>query len=576
MDELVELLYLYIEKSNFGINQESINFSSNYKVEFNKKKESKLTIVKKENIYPFFEKNVTNINLVVGKNGVGKSSIMKLISFDSDNRREFLKGTSYFILYKIKENLFFIEGTNALLKQILGERIGSNKINCYFEFIDNRPQEVKMANSKEIFLESSYQATIPNLEWVESPSIKKVNKYYPIDKELYPTVDFLDLLEFISQSTINKVENVEITFKHKKSYSNNTLILFSLYELTVNDLDLINKENSNSNLSFETLFSNEVNNTLRNIYREKYDSREGMYNQTYQNKVYGKKNLKSKDPFILSFLEKEVINMLRNLKIDGFNKVLNVFNKIIKIRNNNVLLNEKNNINEKNSFLLSVIYDLDNSYIKSRKFEEIKKIIFFLENDLELMNVLSNNILVFKLQEISGFNQCKEIITKYHMYFDPKIRQLSDGQLVYFNTYSKIYHKLISEEKRYPLLLLLDEPDMNLHPEWSRNFINELVELINNDNIIRKVQVIISTHSPFMVTDLPSDKVYRITEKGNISNVELSFAANIHDLLLDSFFLDSSIGEFAKIKLKETQKSDVISKIDDPFLKILFEDGKLI
>lgn len=574
MDELAELLYLYVEKSNFGINQESINFSSNYKVEFNKKNDSKLIIKKKENVYPFFEKNVTNINLIVGKNGVGKSSIMKLISFDSDNRREFLKGTSYFTLYRIEENLFFIEGTNALLKQILGEKIGSNKTNSYFEFIGNKPKEKKVDNKKS-FIESSYQATIPNLEWVESASIKKVNKSYPIDKELYPTVDFLDLLEFIGHSTINKVENVEITFRHKKSYSNNTLILFSLYELTEDDLDLINKENSSSNLRFETLFSTEVNNSLRNIYLKKYDSREKVYSQTYQNKIYGKKSLKSKEPFILSFLEKEIITILRNLKIDNFNKVINIFNKIIKIRNNNILENERSNINSKISFILSAIYELENGYIRLQKSEEINSFIKFLDNNLEVTNILSNNTLVFKLQE-NGFNQCKEMITNYNAYFNPKIRQLSDGQLVYFNTFSKIYHKLISEEKSYPLLLLLDEPDMNLHPEWSRIFINELVELINANNISRRVQVIISTHSPFMVSDLPSDRVYRITEEGNISNVERSFAANIHDLLIDSFFLEYSIGEYAKLKLKDTQKTDIISKIDDPFLKRLFEDGKLI
>lgn len=54
-------------------------------------------------------------------------------------------------------------------------------------------------------------------------------------------------------------------------------------------------------------------------------------------------------------------------------------------------------------------------------------------------------------------------------------------------------------------IILLDEPDKGLHPEMSRRFISWLVKVFNNEKGIGcKYQFIISTHSPFMISDIPS------------------------------------------------------------------------
>ena len=55
-----------------------------------------------------------------------------------------------------------------------------------------------------------------------------------------------------------------------------------------------------------------------------------------------------------------------------------------------------------------------------------------------------------------------------------------------------------------------------------------------------------------------------------IKRVEKTFAANIIDILSDTFFLDYSIGEFARKKILKRDKEDY-QYIDDPVLKTLIE-----
>ncbi len=74
------------------------------------------------------------------------------------------------------------------------------------------------------------------------------------------------------------------------------------------------------------------------------------------------------------------------------------------------------------------------------------------------------------------------------------------------------------------------------------------------------IQFIISTHSPFMLSDIPQKNIIFLDkdEQGNCKVVDglkdkkQTFGANIHTLLSDSFFMeDGLMGEFAKGKIDE-------------------------
>lgn len=113
-----------------------------------------------------------------------------------------------------------------------------------------------------------------------------------------------------------------------------------------------------------------------------------------------------------------------------------------------------------------------------------------------------------------------------------------------------------SEARQPNMILLLDEPENYMHPEMCRTFIHNMNELLHQRNPQSELQVILSTHSPFMLSDVLSNQIIKMDydEMGLcvISNAEKpSFAANIHSIMADSFFLKYTIGEQARLFLSE-------------------------
>ncbi len=118
----------------------------------------------------------------------------------------------------------------------------------------------------------------------------------------------------------------------------------------------------------------------------------------------------------------------------------------------------------------------------------------------------------------------------------------------------------IKESKNKDILIVLDEPDLTLHPDWQKKYINEMVKLLSNFPE-KKFHLIITSHSPFLLSDIPkanviflekdekTGKCVNATEKMKDFN---TFGANIHTLLSHGFFMkDGLMGEFAKNKISK-------------------------
>lgn len=107
------------------------------------------------------------------------------------------------------------------------------------------------------------------------------------------------------------------------------------------------------------------------------------------------------------------------------------------------------------------------------------------------------------------------------------------------------------------LIVLMDEPETYLHPEYCREFIYRTVKVLERRNPGLQLQLIVSTHSPFMLSDTISSQVTRIDydEDGECVVYETSkkpfFAANLFSIMADGFFLDYTIGEYARRYLGE-------------------------
>ena len=113
------------------------------------------------------------------------------------------------------------------------------------------------------------------------------------------------------------------------------------------------------------------------------------------------------------------------------------------------------------------------------------------------------------------------------------------------------------------ILLIMDEADLTFHPEWQRRLIHILTAFIPPiypPDCVKDLQMILTTHSPLLLGDIPRENIHFLCRKenadlGQVQTESETFGQNIHTILKDSFFLDhGSVGQFAANKIDELAK----------------------
>ena len=148
-----------------------------------------------------------------------------------------------------------------------------------------------------------------------------------------------------------------------------------------------------------------------------------------------------------------------------------------------------------------------------------------------------------------------------------RMADLSSGELQMLNSISTYLYHLRNLNYRVSteglieysyVNLILEEVELYFHPEYQRQYIYEMLKQIAQVNLenIKAINIILVTHSPFVLTDIPKNNVLFL-KKGRPVRVmqEDTFGANIHSLLQNGFFLEGApMGEFAKEKINRMFK----------------------
>lgn len=282
-----------------------------------------------------------------------------------------------------------------------------------------------------------------------------------------------------------------------------------------------------------------------------------------------------KKVFMLRFFEK-VINNMQLVEYNNVPNMINDLQEIIKNCNEDIynLLNHYDEIKCKTIELKDAlmkgryenVIDIDKCY---KDFvDQLEKVLNMIDknnfrnsftcwingSDIIGKKDFADNI--EKLLKLADSEDvCKEFVPRN---IDISIENLSDGIKYLLSLYSAIHkcfkHNEINKYKT--IVLILDEPDVHMHPEWSRKLINSILKFLKQEFPCNKFQIIFSTHSPFILSDIIKEDViyFHKNNEGQsiVKNCNLNtFGANIHTLLKDSFFMDSTIGEFAKIQINE-------------------------
>lgn len=137
-----------------------------------------------------------------------------------------------------------------------------------------------------------------------------------------------------------------------------------------------------------------------------------------------------------------------------------------------------------------------------------------------------------------------------------------EKQMMYMISYV-IYHlnniqSVDSDKYRIPyhyVNLVFDEAELYYHPEYQRRFVAMLLESLNAAGIdrrkIRSVNILIATHSPFILSDVLTENTLYLSEGNPVKVDKQTFGANYYDMLRSSFFFTNSpIGDVAAKAMK--------------------------
>lgn len=142
---------------------------------------------------------------------------------------------------------------------------------------------------------------------------------------------------------------------------------------------------------------------------------------------------------------------------------------------------------------------------------------------------------------------------------------LSSGEQELLNLLSRLYYGITVMPQKFGnkescRLLLLDEAEIGFHPDWQRRYVKILTEFMQYMKVKAGVdfQIVITSHSPIILSDIPVSCVNFLRKRGNttlVSDEKQTFGENIFNLYRRAFFMeDGLIGEFAQQKIRQWAK----------------------
>ncbi|WP_323592048.1 AAA family ATPase [Aliarcobacter butzleri] len=213
-------------------------------------------------------------------------------------------------------------------------------------------------------------------------------------------------------------------------------------------------------------------------------------------------------------------------------------------------------------FNISEFENIYEDLTKTYNTKDIKKLDKLIKNNEFLSYLKEEHVLIYDFFDSST-----------NVYFE----NLSDGEKRFLGFFTHLRNK-IKHETNNNNFILLDEPEIYLHPNWQKKFIKNLIDFFKINYPNKILYIFITSHSPFLLSDLPKENIIFLDkfdeketklkypklkinglENGNCINVsehiELkTFGANIHTLLSNGFFMNNGLmGEFAKNKIRTIQ-----------------------
>jgi predicted ATPase len=564
----VKLLYIHIEENYKHIKAGGYYFDREFIVkEFIPRGNKKIELETNKSYHHPFNDNLNNISCIVGKNGIGKTTFFELIiapllwKLDGSD----LVGQIHLLFFDEESNDFLIQTyyNNSTNWQIF---LDDESINIYKNIYNQDDKNILIDKNEYAYSVLPYQLNII------FHSLSPFDRIYDLLKTQLSSASngqkthYHKRLKYIG---IKQIEKDETNYEYMTLINLLSVLLDEKSKIMFNNLGYeygdinINIENEKHYLDIQIP-------DFRELKKEYSSFLESLFTEELYLELEAKLSFELKAEKIDDVFFKELI--LKNIKLSPKNFIF--------------LLHE---VIEKEKILtgglpVSIIDSIYN-FIKSIESpEEVKKLVlprtyYFLKdifinkellqnindlnNDTYLIKILKsgefleilrliklltrNKFIKFEMNLIKNGKKCnylrlssgEKTLLSYFANILGRIRELDDIQAE-DDTYNNVKNKTY--------LILIDEVELHLHPEWQRNFIKQLNDFFTYEDDTKKFQFVIATHSPFVVSDIYDENIIYLG-RDNINSK--TFGGNIFDIFKDDFYVSNTIGAFSEEIIKE-------------------------
>lgn len=531
----MELVYFWIEK--FGDkNNQDINFNQNYTFKVEKQDEKYfLKMEENNNKIPdnYFGEKISNISCIIGNNGSGKTSLIKEILRSKDYQYSLKMSTAKYISV-------FKENNKLKIKSNLGkERINIIFFNVSYEYDKSKCNESNIKNN--IIIDSIRD------DYIGIKYIYFTNDFKPMNESFIANVYDISLKNrltsiSLSNEKLNTVTGLDfIATLYNENMEDIAIFIIEHGDNFIEKIPYCDLKNKLLKIKDEGIIIYE---TGKQFHKDKIDD-------TYE-KIYNKINIKNSNFKNRSFIEKFILNAWIEIsnsifyRINEKESLEKYINYLIQRKDESLekwfekqldnLIKSGELLSFTNSSKIKLLYNLIKDKCINKNtleipYKENKRLI----EDIKELNKLIN-LLNFRFND--GFSSAEYIlIYLLKEFFDLRSNIDLNGSVE-------------------GVVFFLEELESFLHPEWQRRLIELLKIIAENCPWLgdRKIQFILSSHTPFLVGDLPAGNVKRIEEFEIKDLTENPFGDNLLNIFKSQFNLESLFGEFTREKIKKYAK----------------------
>ena len=505
----MKLIALVIKQYDELFKHQIFNFSDEYKVDFNFETNELKIDKNPDSIENFYGESIYNISPIVGINGTGKTTILNLIGTYSPKNYKSGPDNQYFFLFEIGKQedkvRFKVSSNNlsvATLQECWGQTFYRNQdgsFDCDLEYYDDTKNilyvNLQSKGGGEIHADTTYN--------IRSLAMFIRSYLWLRDRKIISSVLSCSL----------EIESYSLKYNTNPIPRGIKAIGFLIYK------------------------------SIHNIFYEKNEFIKKLLSESLVSKCekYLKEDVSDYEDSgfnllleIVKELDKnEVKDETRKIRKEYVESITTIVNIFIEIRENGSLI-------DSNSASILLKYSNNNRSL----FEDLNDRLFQHTKSKKLVDKFCYDL----NENFNNYYLLKET-PDYHM-------STGEGNLI--EIFSQLYTYLsMHEESSEDIILLVDELESGMHLEWSRRLIQILIdnlsEILEYEGKGRRIQLIFTTHSPYMLSDIKPGNVIMIEKNQETGYSEgkvlqNTFAKNIQEIMKENL-IDNIYGDFALAKI---------------------------